>query len=82
MVDGAEYLPDLPGELYALVDGWLVLRDTGRTPWTCGIRVGRRRFWQAVRILSSITQGGELLLMRSRMTRLKQPLGCPLLGGD
>ncbi len=76
-----ELIPDVPDELSPLVDGWLVLRDTGRVPWECGIRVSRRRFWQAARILSCVVQRGRLLLTRAEVQRLKHPVfACPLLG--
>lgn len=77
----ASVVPDLPDHLQDLIDGWLVLRDTGRTPWECGLRVSRRQFWQAVRLLSSVTGRGRLMLTRAEVYRLKHPIvACPLLG--
>lgn len=74
--------PEVPESLRDIVDGWLILRETGRAPWECGINVGRRRFWRANRILCSVLGQADLLMTRVRLDRLKNPTaGCPLLGG-
>ena len=68
--DSAVYLSR---ELQDLRDGYLLLRATGRPPWEAGIRVSRRRFWQAARLLSSAFEQAGLMRLAGG--------GCPLLGG-
>jgi len=64
----------VPPELQQLIDGYLLLRATGRPPWEAGLRLGRVRFWQAARVLSRVFEQAALL-------RLRPGTGCPLLGG-
>ena len=63
----------VPPETQELIDGYLLMRSTGTPPWQAGMRVGRRRFWQAARLLSRVFE--QAALMRTRTS------GCPLLGG-
>jgi len=76
MVGDGEPPVSVPPELQELIDGYLLLRATGRPPWEAGLRVGRSRFWQAARVLSRVFEQAALL-------RLRPGAGCPLLaGGD
>jgi hypothetical protein len=61
-------------EVQELVDGYLLMRATGRPPWEAGLRLGRSRFWQATRVLARVFEQAALL-------RLRPGSGCPLLGG-
>lgn len=77
----SDFIPEPPAEVAPLIDGWLVLVDTGREPWACGMRLPRRRFWAATRILSHVRAQGGLLMRRLELYRLTHPAPCPLLGG-
>ncbi len=66
-------LLQVPEWAQELFDGYLMWRQSGMPPWEMGIRVGRRRFWEAARIFSRVFGQAEIM-------RLRAP-GCALLGG-
>ncbi|MGD9497970.1 MAG: hypothetical protein AB7Y46_16825 [Armatimonadota bacterium] len=47
------------------------MRASGRAPWEMGLRLPRRRFWQAARLFATIIETAAVM----RRTE------CPLLGG-
>ena len=61
----------MPPPIERLVTGYMSARATGQMPWEIGIRVGRRRFWQASQILSNAFEMKEIMRPASA--------GCPLL---
>ena len=73
LLGGSEVPVYMPPELQELIDGYLLMRSTGRVPWEAGMRLPVRRFWQAARILSCVFE--QAALMRPQFA------GCPLLGG-
>lgn len=73
LVGESDPLAHVPDWAQPLIDGYWLMVDSGRMPWEMGIRVGRRRYWQAARILSRVFGQAELLRRRTPQ--------CPLLGG-